>query len=50
MVSAEQRTKEIDAHTAPGSSAAEIVILFSSKLLIIVDIANVIAWPIGLPP
>jgi putative ABC transport system permease protein len=44
---AEQRTKEIGIRKILGSSIAGIVSLLSREFLILVTVANVIAWPIG---
>ena len=43
--SAEQRTKEIGIRKVLGSSAARIVLLLSKETLLLVAIANAVAWP-----
>jgi putative ABC transport system permease protein len=42
---AEQRTKEIGIRKVLGSSIARIVILLCKELILLVAVANVIAWP-----
>ncbi len=44
---AEQRTKEIGVRRVLGASVAAIVALLSSEFLLLIGIANVIAWPIA---
>jgi len=43
--SAEQRTKEIGIRKVLGSSASRIVLLLSKETLLLVAIANAVAWP-----
>ena len=42
---AEQRTKEIGIRKVLGASAGNIVLLLSREFLLLVGIANVVAWP-----
>jgi len=45
--SAEKRTKEIGIRKTLGSSVTQIVTLLSKELLVLVFLANVLAWPIA---
>jgi len=45
--SAEKRTKEIGIRKTLGSSVTQIVALLSKELLVLVLLANVLAWPIA---
>jgi hypothetical protein len=44
---AERRTKEIGIRKVLGSSVAEIVVLLSRELTVLVLLANLIAWPVA---
>jgi putative ABC transport system permease protein len=43
----EQRTKEIGIRKALGSSVSGIVILLSKESIVLISLANIIAWPIS---
>jgi putative ABC transport system permease protein len=44
---AEKRTREIGIRKVLGSSVAEVVLLLSKELTLLVIVANVIAWPVA---
>jgi putative ABC transport system permease protein len=44
---AEQRTKEIGIRKALGASVSSIVMLLSKEFLLLVGVANLIAWPVA---
>jgi hypothetical protein len=45
--SAEQRTKEISIRKVLGASAARIIILLTKEFILMVGLANLIAWPLA---
>lgn len=47
LFSAEQRTKEIGIRKTYGASLKNIVLLFSKDFIVLVALANLIAWPIA---
>ena len=45
--SVQQRTKEIGVRRALGASVSSIVFLFSKEYVLLVGVANLIAWPVA---
>ncbi|MDE2890865.1 MAG: ABC transporter permease [Gemmatimonadota bacterium] len=46
-ISVQQRTKEIGIRKAVGASVANVVLLLSREYVVLVGIANLVAWPIA---
>ena len=46
-ISVQQRTKEIGVRKALGASVSSIVLLLSKEYVLLVGVANIVAWPIA---